>query len=1152
MLPSPVRLLALLMAGALALAVGFLAGSIGRHHGHGGVFPDPASRISTMAPLSASPIAPAGSSQGIGVSGSTSTNATPLPSWAVAFGSEFWRKSTKVPSPSGTGVRVSPSLDAAKVSDAIERVSHAFKLKPTASQAQVASTSYRATLDGEGLVIAPAKSSGAGSALETRLRTSSVQRGGKSWSVTDPSFSDWVFAGNTAQTLLEAELGMVTHYEARRAGVEITWVLAHQPAGDGDLEIGVDVAGLHYVGQTAEGLHFADIAGVSRLKIGTALAVDQRGSTWPVVLAMADGKLVARISAEALAQARYPLAIDPLISEEFGTDQPLDSGSPCTLTAPAVAAGDGGYLVVWTHGQSPTTDPAVCAARVSFTGELLDPDGIVVSTVASEQTTCAVAANPGGFLVVWSSPEGTSTAYWNILGARVRSDGTVLDVPPLSLTRSLPLVRSTPAVAANGTNYLAVWRDTTGSGILGTLVSTSGVVSVTGISVSTAANDQYQPAVASLGGNYLVAWQDYRNGGAGGYHANIYAARVTGSGQLVDANGIAVCTQTNTQFHPAVAANGTNFLVVWEGYGLAGDDICGARINPGGIVLDTNALVISQGSNSQLNPAATSVGGEFFVVWQDYRNSPTNDYEASIYGTRVQEDGTVADPDGIAFSTGSGQAKPGVAGGPTGVLAVWQDTRNNPTTTLTDIYGVVANIGASVGVQADFALDNNVNAQSAPSAAALGTNYLVVWADSRNQAASGQDIYGVRLTEDGNLIDTNAIPICTATNDQGSPAVAANGANYLVVWTDWRNKPANVLYGDIYGSVVSAEGVVQQTNGFPICTSVNDQVQPKVSLLGTNFLVVWQDARNSTASATNLDVYGARVAGTGAVLDPAGFAICTNAGAQTTPAVAGNQNQALVVWSDARVSAATADIYGARLSADGTVIDTNGFVVCVAPGLQSLPAVATDGQDYLVAWADARSSANFAPGIYTAIVDADASVQPTNGFPIRNGTVLQSAPAIAFNGANYLVSWQEARPGFSTSFDIAVASVSLAGSAGPEFTVTDSSNSSDYLLPAVAAAADGRFLVLDQTFGASGRRVTGRILVNPQAIPSLSSASVSGQGFQFVLNGALGAHYEVEVSSDLEDWVQIETFTNSSATNLITDTLTTNLPCRFYRAILLP
>ena len=188
-----------------------------------------------------------------------------------------------------------------------------------------------------------------------------------------------------------------------------------------------------------------------------------------------DPHRLSRIAAAALACAAAAflnsplsaLASDPLISAEFGLDQPLAGPAPCTRAAPLIAANDSGYLVVWTHGNGLATSAAVYAARLSLAGELLDPFGILVSDRAAEQTGCAVAAGPDAFLVVWSAPHGTSVSDWDILGARIQADGTVIDSQPLTVCGQAGTVQSSPAVAGNGDNYLVVWRDSRSTGIYG-------------------------------------------------------------------------------------------------------------------------------------------------------------------------------------------------------------------------------------------------------------------------------------------------------------------------------------------------------------------------------------------------------------------------------------------------------------------------------------------------------------------------------------------------------------------------------------------------------------------------------------------------------------------------------------------------------------
>ena len=81
-------------------------------------------------------------------------------------------------------------------------------------------------------------------------------------------------------------------------------------------------------------MHFRGADGLARVKVGAATAVDQNGQSWPLTVQAEDDTLQIEVPAAVLLAAAYPLAIDPLISAEFGLDQPVEGPTPSTQSAP--------------------------------------------------------------------------------------------------------------------------------------------------------------------------------------------------------------------------------------------------------------------------------------------------------------------------------------------------------------------------------------------------------------------------------------------------------------------------------------------------------------------------------------------------------------------------------------------------------------------------------------------------------------------------------------------------------------------------------------------------------------------------------------------------------------------------------------------------
>ncbi|MEO0114117.1 MAG: T9SS type A sorting domain-containing protein [candidate division WOR-3 bacterium] len=620
----------------------------------------------------------------------------------------------------------------------------------------------------------------------------------------------------------------------------------------------------------------------------------------------------------------------------------------------------------------------------SESGEFLIDTNITYITADDDQTYPAVAFDGTNYFVVWQ--DGFSEDERQIFGARVNQDGIVLDTAGIAISIAR-LNQSNPAVTFDGTNYLVVWEDYRSrfeSDIYGARVSPTGeVLDPDGIAISTAFDIQCPPSVASNGTNSLVVWEDARSGGG----HRIYGARVSPTGEVLDPDGILIANGPYVRW-PSVASDGSNYLVVWD-YDY---DIYGTRVNKYGVVLDTNYIVISNALSFQSYPSVSFGDSNYFVVWQDYRDGDFN-----IYGARLSKSGTVLDSNGIAISTAPGYQKyPVITFNGTNYLVVWTDYRSG-----SDIYGARVTQAGVVLDPTGIHIFNPTVAEEPHPAVVFGLdNYLIV---TENEDSYGfNDIYGVRVTPTGIVIDTNGIAISAyKANRNRFHAVAFDGTNYLVVWEDWRSN-----YADIYGARVNQAGLVLDAISIPITTANQGQYKPSVVFGGTNYLVVWADGRNIDTANNTLDIYGARVSPAGIVLDTSGIAISTAAGNKWSPSVAFDGTNYLVVWTDYR-SGVNSDIYGARVNQTGVVLDTDGFAISNAPLDQEYPTVAFDGFNYLVVWQDVCNMDD----IYGARVSQAGVVLDTNGIVISSEWSAQWRPSVAFDGTNYFVVWMDWRSG---------------------------------------------------------------------------------------------------------------------------------------------
>ncbi|MEO0080991.1 MAG: hypothetical protein ABIL25_01705 [candidate division WOR-3 bacterium] len=673
---------------------------------------------------------------------------------------------------------------------------------------------------------------------------------------------------------------------------------------------------------------------------------------------------------------------------------------------PKVAFDGTNYLVVWADSR---WDDHIYATRFSPEGRTLDPGGIQVSNGAESEVQPDVAFDGTNYLVVFTC---ANNGFYDIYAARVTPQGTVLDpdgIPVSTRQRN----QSDPAVAFDGTNYLVVWQDDSSGqyayDVYAARVTPQGtVLDPGGITVSAGPEREVRPRVTRLGTGFLVVWLDKRNG-----NDDIYAARVSSAGVVLDPAGIAITTAARSQDVPNAAWDGSNALVVWQDNRTDSVDIYGSRVTAQGTVLDPAGIKISSGPGWQFEPTAAFDGTNYLVAWSQWTGRPQDDFD--IWAGRVTPQGTVLDPAGFVVSDAHNeQWYENIAYGNSSLLVVWQDERNEQE----DIFGARVTPQGQVLDTAGLVVAAVANEQWNPAAAFDGTNYLVAWEDYRSGEYA--DIYAARISPTGTVLDALPLLLVADPEDQNRVAVAFDGTNYLVVWEDERQ----VSNDDVYACRVTPRGAVLDSGGLAVSAWSDDEEGPALTRGGTNCLVVWEDNRNDSR-----DVYGARVAPDGTVLDPDGIPISTMTGLQWRPDIAFDGTNWLAVWQDSR--SGQYDIYAARVAQSGTILDPDGIPICTAPQSQWSPQVAFDGTRYLVVWEDPRNGTYH---VYGARVTTDGTVLDPNGFCIAGGTTTKTNVAVGWDGNDFLVVWADERSG-ETQADIYGARVTGQGAVLDSFPI---------------------------------------------------------------------------------------------------------------------
>ncbi|MDQ3265449.1 MAG: hypothetical protein M3Y59_17625 [Myxococcota bacterium] len=474
------------------------------------------------------------------------------------------------------------------------------------------------------------------------------------------------------------------------------------------------------------------------------------------------------------------------------------------------AGGTSQSLVVWTDLRSGFQE--IRAARVATDGTVLDPFGLRLGTGSSP----AVAWDgTDTYLVVWQSG-------LDISAARVRApDGAVLDSTPLSVAASAN-EEAAPAVAFAAPNFFVVWQVRSGPGnwkVVGRRMSPAGTLvdatdrTVSGFPISSVTCTSQ--AIASSGTGYLVAFTCKDFGAS--TSANVHGALLDAAGTLDPMGDLDISLLPDTEANPAVAFNGTEFLVAWDGGGrvhLRWYSTAGAQTGAADPTTTTG-----------VDPIMGCAGGDCGLGWRDTRTSSNS----HLYGAKTRSNRTL-DTEVALVTNNNSKTQPALVHASTSLLLAWseQDALDR------NILGqrLDTSLGALGGVFPLSTAGASQQGMIAVSGAAGET--LLVWQERR---VGSVDLLATRINASGVRLDSPPLVISGAAFDQQGADAAFDPVNnrYLVVWQDNR---AGVNVPQIFGVLVES-GVVGAE--IPITTAATPKSGPKVAYGAGVYEVVFQE-----------------------------------------------------------------------------------------------------------------------------------------------------------------------------------------------------------------------------------------------------------------------------------------------------------------------
>lgn len=387
--------------------------------------------------------------------------------------------------------------------------------------------------------------------------------------------------------------------------------------------------------------------------------------------------------------------------------------------------------------------------------------------------------------------------------------------------------------------------------------------------------------------------------GAEGYYyssdLDVLTAGMTANEVATPVTAISVSAPRQSLAQMAAGADG--FLLTYRSQVSGDSRIMTIKLNADGNPVSAEPLRLDGGHPAITNPAVAWNGSSYLVVWENSEEpmGGSTTQQGTIYGKRIRADGAALDPLPFRISKGK-NAHVASLNGEFLVISNYQFDGSVVATRIND-NGLI--LQSSTISPNDVGLSGKI---SLPRIAPVGNRWLMVWTgiDSSGCNCVWGTFITPQLTANKAFKISGPLGDCHASSWGFEPQIASSGDSALVVYRGRSTAVTEfdlLLTGGISARKIQADGSFADQSDRGFIVSPQGFV-PSVAWDGFGYLVNWLDPRNALyPKLSSGDIFATRIASDASINDINGFALADSPLAEDKPTVAARNGIGVFAWS---------------------------------------------------------------------------------------------------------------------------------------------------------------------------------------------------------------------------------------------------------------